>query len=64
MGIRVDLQALGRGVVKGRGRQRETTAALSWLHPVAKETTTTTRTVAQMTSKRQTRGMERVKPLC
>lgn len=51
------MQGLGRGVVKGRGN--ETAAAASWLHPVAKETTTTTRTVAQMTSKRQTRGGER-----
>lgn len=54
------MQGLGRGVVKGRGRATAAAAALSWLHPVAKETTiTTTRTVAQMTSKRQTRGGER-----
>lgn len=54
------MQGLGRGVVKGRGRETAA-AALSWLHPVAKETTTTTRTstVAQVTSKRQTRGGER-----
>lgn len=57
------MQGLGRGVVKGRGRKTAAAAgaALSWLHPVAKETTTTTttKTVAQMTSKRQTRGGER-----